>query len=62
MTHKNRPTADEEKTALDSQPPAKRPYRKPEFRLEKVFETMALACGKIAPTQRTCRGTNRRSS
>jgi hypothetical protein len=61
MNHKNRPTADDEKT-LDSQQPGKRPYRKPEFRLEKVFETMALACGKIAATQQTCRGTRRRSS
>jgi hypothetical protein len=24
----------------------KKPYRKPEFRYERVFETMALACGK----------------
>jgi len=62
MTQKNRPTADEEKSALESQQPGKRPYRKPEFRLEKVFETMALACGKISATQQTCRGTRRRSS
>jgi hypothetical protein len=27
----------------------KKPYNKPEFRYEKVFETMALSCGKIAP-------------
>jgi hypothetical protein len=25
---------------------AKKPYVKPDFRAEKVFETMALACGK----------------
>lgn len=25
----------------------KKPYRKPEFRYERVFETMALACGKL---------------
>jgi hypothetical protein len=62
MTDKNRPNADEEKNALDSQQPGKRPYRRPEFRLEKVFETMALACGKIAPTMQSCRGTRRRSS
>lgn len=62
MIPKNRPTADEEQNALDSQHPGKKPYRKPEFRLEKVFETMALACGKIFPTMQTCRGTRRRSS
>lgn len=32
----------------------KRPYVKPEFEYERVFETMALACGKIASTQLSC--------
>ena len=45
MTHKNRPST-EEKNALDSRQPQKKTYQKPEFRSEKVFETMALACGK----------------
>lgn len=39
----------------------KRPYQKPDFQYEKVFETMALACGKLSPTQRQCRF-NRRAS
>ena len=30
------------------------PYQKPAFRYERVFETMALACGKINPTQGQC--------
>jgi hypothetical protein len=29
-------------------------YQKPEFQHEQVFETMALACGKLSPTQFTC--------
>ena len=33
----------------------KKPYQKPSFRFEKVFETMALACGKINFTQKQCR-------
>lgn len=39
-----------------SPPPneVKRPYQKPAFRYERVFETMALACGKIQPTQQPC--------
>jgi len=41
--------------------PAKRPYVKPDFRREEVFETMALACGKISSTQLTCR-TNKKNS
>jgi hypothetical protein len=40
---------------------AKRPYTKPAFQHEKVFETMALACGKLNPTQRQCRF-NRKNS
>ena len=40
---------------------AKRPYLRPAFRHEQVFETMALACGKISPTQGQCRF-NRRNS
>ena len=40
---------------------AKKPYVKPAFRQERVFETMALACGKISGTQASCR-TNRRTS
>ena len=39
----------------------KKPYVKPDFRHEQVFETMALACGKISGTQASCR-TNRRNS
>jgi hypothetical protein len=33
----------------------KKPYTKPTYRYEQVFETMALACGKISPTQFQCR-------
>ncbi len=40
---------------------AKKPYQKPSFRHEKVFETMALACGKISPTQGACKSLNKRS-
>lgn len=39
----------------------KRAYVKPAFRREQVFETMALACGKVNPTQLICQ-TNRKLS
>lgn len=42
-------------------PLAKEPYQKPSFRHEKVFETMALACGKIDNTQGSCHS-NRKNS
>ena len=45
----------------DSSAKPKRPYVKPDFQHEKVFETMALTCGKLGPTQAQCRF-NRRTS
>ncbi len=51
----------EEKKTGDSRRNAKKPYQKPEFRYEKVFETMALACGKVHPVQAQCRF-NRKNS
>jgi hypothetical protein len=35
--------------------PTKKPYQDPSFRFERVFETMALACGKVEPTTFQCR-------
>lgn len=32
----------------------KKPYQKPLFRFERVFETSALSCGKIHATQASC--------
>jgi hypothetical protein len=48
--------SDQKKTRGDhpSGGAAKAPYVKPAFRHEKVFETMALACGKINATQLSC--------
>ena len=40
---------------------AKKPYQKPAFRHERVFETMALSCGKVNPTQGQC-GSIRKTS
>jgi hypothetical protein len=45
-----------------AEPPSpKKPYRKPEFLRQRVFETTALSCGKIQATQSQCRF-NRRNS
>jgi len=41
--------------------PAKKPYTKPGFRFERVFETQALSCGKAQVTQGSCRS-NRKNS
>jgi hypothetical protein len=39
----------------------KKPYEKPTFRFERVFETMALSCGKMQSTQGSCHS-NRKNS
>jgi hypothetical protein len=41
--------------------PARKPYQRPQFRFESVFETRALTCGKVATTQATCNH-NRKNS
>jgi hypothetical protein len=39
----------------------KKPYQKPAFRHEKVFETLALACGKIGSTTSACQSSRKSS-
>lgn len=43
-----------QKVVAESRTAAKRPYQKPSFRHEKIFETMALQCGKMQSTEGTC--------
>jgi hypothetical protein len=59
MTEKNEKV--DEKNAGKTPPTTKKPYQKPSFRYERVFETMALSCGKVHPTQFQCRF-NRKNS
>jgi len=42
-------------------PKVKKPYGKPTYRYERVFETMALSCGKVHGVESQCRF-NRHSS
>ncbi len=39
----------------ESRRPTKKPYQEPAFRYERVFETMALSCGKVNATEFQCR-------
>ena len=59
MTQKNQNAG--EKKAGVTRRGDKKPYQKPGFRFERVFETMALACGKINAVQAQCRF-NRKNS
>lgn len=40
---------------------AKKPYTKPSVVSEPIYETLALACGKLPGQGGTCRGAPRRS-
>lgn len=51
----------DQQNAPSTRETAKKPYVKPAFRHEQVFETMALACGKINTTQRQCRVSRKNS-
>lgn len=52
MSQKNRSSADDKNATVNGS--GKKPYRKPEFRYERAFETMALSCGKTNPNLRQC--------
>ncbi len=56
QNHGTRNTQDTEEAVTK-----KRPYIKPQVRHERVFETMALSCGKVQSTSGPCRF-NRRTS
>jgi hypothetical protein len=45
----------------EERPLPKKAYQAPSFRVERVFETTALTCGKIQTTQGNC-ATNRKMS
>jgi hypothetical protein len=53
MTPKDR--TENKQGSTEGRSSAKKKYRKPEFRFERVFETTALACGKTSPVQGNCR-------
>ena len=59
MTQNNEVPQDGKNATTDPAAP-KKPYSKPEFRYERVFETMALACGKTAGVG-FCKGHNKSS-
>jgi hypothetical protein len=54
-------TTQKNSTHKPGEPAPKKPYTKPAFRHERVFETRALSCGKMQDTQGSCHH-NRRTS
>jgi hypothetical protein len=59
MNQKNQPSAKHQ--SAPAQRAGKKSYSKPEFRYERVFETLALSCGKIHGHQGQCRFNRKRS-
>ena len=51
MSQPNRPPSQDAQPAKGR----KKPYQRPAFVREQVFETMALACGKTNPTSFQCK-------
>lgn len=50
------PSQDEKRTSqLEPGFQEKKPYRKPAFRHEQVFEIRALVCGKVGGVSQQCR-------
>ena len=54
MVMKSKEEKDMQPAAGEIKPAAKKPYVKPQVRHERVFETMALTCGKVQTTQSGC--------
>jgi hypothetical protein len=61
MSEKFQNRAEEIEEAPAATGKARKVYERPAFQHERVFETMALACGKLSPTQFQCRF-NRKNS
>jgi hypothetical protein len=59
MTENQSP--DEKQKRVGATPKSKKPYQKPAFRYERVFETAALSCGKLAGTSPTCNSARKTS-
>jgi len=58
---KQRADVDRRASPVEMQGGARKPYRKPSVRFEKVFEVRALTCGKVEVTQSSC-AHNRKTS
>ena len=51
----------EKQTGIAEKLTGKKLYQKPAFRFEQVFETAALACGKVAGTSAICNASRKTS-
>jgi hypothetical protein len=61
MNPPTKPLPESAATAAEAKPRARKPYEKPTFAREQLFETMALACGKTNPTIGQCKAVKKNS-
>jgi hypothetical protein len=61
MSAENKPPDSTDEDANATSSISKKPYEKPAFVREQVFETMALACGKISATSGPCKAVKKNS-
>jgi hypothetical protein len=48
--------SDEENEVRDETADTREPYEPPKLEVEDLFESLALACGKVVPVSFSCRG------
>jgi hypothetical protein len=61
MTMPKSPDQDQDPPQGPLREAGKKPYERPSFIREQVFETMALACGKINPSSGPCNSVKKKS-
>ena len=61
MSQRDKPPVDSVDAPAAATPRARKPYEKPSFAREQLFETMALACGKTNPTIGQCKAVKKNS-
>jgi hypothetical protein len=54
-------SSDLREDAVANQDSVKKPYEKPRVRFERVFETMAMSCGKVGGGGGACQQTRKAS-
>ena len=61
MNESRKPTSGPADVPADAQARTRKPYEKPAFVKEQLFETMALACGKANVTIAQCKAVKKNS-
>ena len=61
MNESGKPPSGSDDVSAEAKGRRRKPYEKPAFVKEQLFETMALACGKTNPTIGQCKAVKKNS-